>query len=183
MPLENHDVAIKAQFVTSLMQYYKIEEDINLRAHIADVTMDIHRHQYREFFRRLSAGNMSFMNPFEKISSVAKSFRPDTLTEDKSAKHLYDLMYELRKSIILSENTEGSAQERFEKIHISKIKDKNSGEYLLNAEDIEVIRNLGKRWIFDNVAGDKSYFLQIVNAEYEKVRLHVTPQLAKTKES
>jgi len=184
MSLENHDAAIKTQFVTSLMQYYKIEEDINLRAHIADLTSEIHRSQYREFFRRLSAGNMSFMNPFEKIYAVAESFKEAAFTENKSAKHLYDLMYELRKNIILSENTEGSAQERFENIHISKIKDKNSGEYLLNAEDIEVIRNLGKRWIFDNVAGDKSYFLQILTAEYEKVRsLHVKPKLTASKES
>ncbi|MEA1920742.1 MAG: hypothetical protein U9N52_12945 [Campylobacterota bacterium] len=172
---------IKTQFVTSLMQYYKIEEDINLRAHIADLTDSIKRSQYREFFRRLSAGDMSFKNPYEKISLVAQSFNEKTLTQDESAKNLYKLMYELRKNIILDENAEGSDQERFEAIYISKIKDKTTGKLLLNAEDIDVIRNLGKRWIFDNVAADKSYFLEVVNAEYNRVRLHVRPQLTTPK--
>ncbi|MEA3523350.1 MAG: hypothetical protein U9R50_10270 [Campylobacterota bacterium] len=182
MSLTQHDAAIKTQFVTSLMNYFKIEEDINLRAHIGDITQSINRSEYREFFRRLSAGSMEFKNPFEKISLVAQSFEQTQKIEDESAKHLYDLMYELRKNIILAENVEGSAQERFEAIYISKIKDKNTGELLLKAEDIDVIRNLGKSWIFDNVAGDKSYFLNVVNAEYERVRLHVKPQLSKPKE-
>jgi len=183
MSLTQHDAAIKTQFVTSLMNYFKIEEDINLRAHIDDITQPINRSDYREFFRRLSAGTMSFKNPFEKISLVAMSFTQTEKKEDKSAKNLYDLMYELRKNIILAQDAEGSAQERFEAIYISKIKDKNTGEFLLNTEDIDVIRNLGKHWIFDNVAGDKSYFLNVVNAEYQRVRLHVTPQLTQTKEA
>ena len=183
MSLTQHDAAIKTQFVTSLMNYFKIEEDINLRAHIDDITRSINRSEYREFFRRLSAGDMEFKNPFEKISLVAMSFSQTGKEKDKSAQKLYNLMYELRKNIVLARNREDSAQKRFEAIYISKIKDKNTGELLLNSEDIEVIRNLGKRWIFENVAGDKSYFLNIVNAEYKRVRLHVSPQLSKPKES
>ena len=183
MSLENHDIAIKTQFVTSLMNYFKIEEDINLRAHVDDLTNTIKRSEYREFFRRLSSGEMSFKNPFEKISLVAKSFNKNEINQDTKAKNLYDLMYELRKNIVLQENVEGSAEERFEAVYISKIKDKSSGELLLKAADVEVIRNLGKRWIFENVAGDKSYFLNIVNAEYERVAdLHVRPQLIQKKE-
>lgn len=184
MSLTQHDAAIKTQFVTSLMNYFKIEEDINLRAHIDDITQSINRSEYREFFRRLSAGTMSFKNPFEKISLVAQSFSQTQKTEDENAKNLYNLMYELRKNIVLAKDAKESAQERFEAIYISKIKDKNTGEFLLKAEDIDVIRNLGKRWIFENVAGDKSYFLNVVNAEYERVRsLHVNHQLSHKKES
>ncbi len=184
MSLTQHDAAIKTQFVTSLMNYFKIEEDINLRAHIDDITRSINRSEYREFFRRLSAGDMEFKNPFEKISLVAMSFSETQKLENESSKNLYNLMYDLRKSIILDESAKGSAQERFEAVYISKIKDKNTGELLLNSEDIEVIRNLGKRWIFENVAGDKSYFLNIVNAEYRRVRsLHARPQLNKPKEA
>ncbi len=183
MSLENHAIAIKAQFVTSLMNYFKIEEDINLRAHIDDLTSDIKPSNYREFFRRLSSGDMSFKNPFEKISLVSKSFTENKTTYQDSAKNLYNLMYELRKNIILQDDTDTSAQERFESIYISKIKDKNSGKLLLKADDIEVIRNLGKKWIFENVAGDKSYFLSVVNAEYEKIKsLHVSPKITNFKD-
>ena len=182
MSLENHDIAIKTQFVTSLMNYFKIEEDINLRAHIDDLTSSVKRSEYREFFRRLSSGDMSFKNPFEKISLVAKSFKKESDANIDRAKNLYNIMYELRKNIILQDNPSISAQERFEAIYISKIKDKNSGELLLNADDIDVIRNLGKRWIFENVAGDKSYFLNVVNAEYEKIdSLHVRTQMIEKK--
>jgi hypothetical protein len=184
MSLKNHDFAIKTQFVTSLMNYFKIEEDINLRAHIDDLTNGIKRSEYREFFRRLSSGDMSFKNPFEKISLVAKSFNENEKIRDDNAKNLYNLMYELRKNIILQESAQKSAQERFESVYISKIKDKTTGELLLKADDIEVIRNLGKRWIFENVAGDKSYFLNIVDAEYKRIKgLHVRPQLAQKKEA
>ncbi len=174
---------IKIQFVASLMEYFKIEEDLNLRAHIADLTDNVKRTQYREFFRRLSAGNMPFKNPYEKISIVAKSLDTTPVIEDESAKKLYNLMYDLRKNIIFDKNSKGSAEERFKAVYISKIKNKNTGELLLNSDDIDVIRNLGKQWIFENVAGDKSYFLNVVNAEYERVRLHVKPQLSKPKEA
>ncbi len=178
MSLENYDIAIRTQFITSLMNYFKIEEDVNLRAHIDDLTSKIERSQYREFFRRLSSGEMSFKNPFEKISLVSKSFVIDDIKEDKRSKKLYNIMYELRKNIILDENGTKPAKERFEAIYISKIKDKNSGEFLLDSDDIEVIRNLGKSWIFDNVAGDKSYFLNIVDVEYKHVKeLHVRAKL------
>jgi len=174
---------IKAQFVTSLMEYFKIEEDINLRAHIADLTAPIERSQYREFFRRLSAGDMPFKNPFEKISLVARSFI-ETVESDaeKRAKYLYNVLYELRKSIILQSDSV-PASERFEQIYISRIKDKKSGELLLQSDDIEVIRNLGKRWIFENVAGDKSYFLLTVKNEYDKLLSHNTLRLERPKES
>ncbi len=174
---------IKAQFVTSLMEYFKIEEDINLRAHIADLTASIERSQYREFFRRLSAGDMPFKNPFEKISLVARSLlHPQESSTEKRAKYLYDILYELRKSVILQADPQ-PASERFEQIYISRIKDKKSGEFLLESDDIEVIRNLGKRWIFDNVAGDKSYFLLTVKNEYDKLRAQNTPRLERPKDS
>ena len=57
---------IRAQFVTSLMEYFKIEEDINLRAHISDLVRHIHPSQYREFFRRLSSRPMPYKSGFEK---------------------------------------------------------------------------------------------------------------------
>ena len=170
MSLKNHDIAIKTQFVTSLMNYFKIEEDINLRAHIDDLIGDIKRSDYREFFRRLSSGEMSFKNPFEKISIVAKSFNEENINQIDDAKNLYNIMYELRKSIVLQKDTQLDALSRFEAVYISKIKDKKTGKFLLKEDDIEVIRNLGKRWIFENVAGDKSYFLNIVNSEYERVK-------------
>ncbi len=175
---------IKEKFVDSLMNYYKIEEDLFLRQHIAEMTQHIDPKQYREFFATLSNSEMPYKNPFEKIAQVARKFDASVSDEGstKRAKYIYDVMYELHKNIILQEDST-PATERFEQIYISRIRDKKSGELLLNAEDIEVIRNVGKRWIFENVAGDKSYFLNTIQSEYEKLRRIVTPQLTLYQES
>ena len=168
---------IKMGFVTSLMNYFKIEEDANLRYHILDLTRDIDKSRYREFFRRLSSGELEYKNAFEKIASVAKSFK--TLEHKESyakAKYLYDIMYELRRTLLLDATLEDAAKE-FESIYIAKIKDKKSGKLLLGSEDVAVIKALGKRWIFDNVGGDKSFFLQVCANEYEKLALTKTPRL------
>lgn len=161
---------LKEHFVTALMRYFKIEEDIFLRGHIADLLSNIDSSRYQEFMMRLTQNEYPFKNPFEKIALTAKSFERQSENDTaKRAKYLYDVMYELRKSIILSDDP-APAEERFEQVYISAIRDKKSGELLLQSDDIEVIRNLGKRWMFDHVAGDKTHFLRTVGAEYEKLQ-------------
>jgi len=168
---------IKMQFVTSLMNYFKIEEDINLRHHIRDLTEHIDKRHYREFFRRLSSGEHAYKNAFEKIAAVAKSFTEHRQNEHhQRAKYLYDIMYELRRTLLLTHPLESAADE-FEQIYIAKIRDKKSGDYLLKKEDVAVIRSLGKRWIFDNVAADKSYFIAVCAKEYERLIASMQPQL------
>lgn len=160
---------LKEHFVTALMRYFKIEEDIFLRGHIADLLSAIDSSRYQEFMMRLTQNEHPFKNPFEKIVLTAQSFKaPAEANSAKRSKYLYDVMYELRKSIILADDPT-PAQERFEQVHISRIRDKNSGELLLQSDDIEVIKNLGKRWIFDHVAGDKTHFLRTVQAQYDKL--------------
>ncbi len=170
---------IRAKFIDSLMNYYKIEEDVFLRQHIAELTQNIDPKQYRDFFNTLSTSEMPYKNPFEKIAHVAGKFAASQSDNAiaKRAKYLYNVMYELRKSIILSSDPK-PALERFEQVYFSRIKDKKSDELLLNTEDLEVVRNLGKRWIFDNVAGDKTHFLITLTSEYEKLRRINTTQLS-----
>ena len=133
---------IRAQFVSSLMEYFKIEEDINLRAHIDDLIKNIDKSQYREFLRRLSAGNMTYKTAFEKISIVSQSFEKelkDVLFSDvkRRVKQLYDVMYELKRQIS-EQKSEISELERFKNVYISKIKDKKNSQLLFDAIDIEV---------------------------------------------
>ncbi|HLD23166.1 MAG TPA: hypothetical protein VJA83_04430, partial [Sulfuricurvum sp.] len=97
---------IRAQFVTSLMEYFKIEEDINLRAHVADLVRPIHPAHYREFFRRLSSRPMPYKNGFEKIALIAEEFETQTLTPidqeaRERAENLYRLMYDIRRDVSL----------------------------------------------------------------------------------
>jgi hypothetical protein len=159
---------IREKFVDSLMKYYKIDEDLFLRQHIAEMTNHIDPKQYRLFFQELSASDMPYKNPFEKIALIASKFRGSEVNESSNrAKYLYDIMYELRKNIILQES-HIPAQTRFEAIDIPRIRDKKSNAFLLNAVDINVIERLSCSWIFNNVAGDKSHFLATVAAEYEK---------------
>ncbi|MBN2869709.1 MAG: hypothetical protein JXK04_02000 [Campylobacterales bacterium] len=162
---------IRAQFVTSLMEYFKIEEDINLRAHIADLVRSIHPSQYREFFRRLSAGGMAFKNGFEKIAKVAAEFEHESLTpvEREAAERtdrLYHLMYDLRRDVTLARNPDKSALERFESIRFSSIKRSGEETPLLDETDINVVKTLGKKWIYDYVSLDHGLFEARVRSEY-----------------
>ncbi|MEA2110884.1 MAG: hypothetical protein U9P71_02425 [Campylobacterota bacterium] len=165
---------IKEQFVTSLMNYFKIEEDINLRAHIADLTQSIEANQYREFFRRLSTSVFEYKTAYEKIALVVQSFEDERIASlfsgvKERVKKLYDVMYELHKMIILDETSITSALERFLHVYFAKLRDKSSNKLVLDALDIEVIKNITKEWIFNHVSYDKSLFLERVELEYKNV--------------
>lgn len=162
---------IRAQFVTSLMEYFKIEEDINLRAHVADLVRTIHPSQYREFFRRLSAGGMAFKNGFEKIAQVAAEFEDESLTPiEQEARErtdkLYHLMYDLRRDVTLTRDSEKSALERFEEIRFTSIRRAGEEQPLLDQTDVNVVKALGKRWIYDYVSLDRGLFEARVLSEY-----------------
>ncbi len=176
---------IKAQFVTSLMEYFKIEEDINLRAHVADLVRSLRPSQYREFFRRLSAGNMPFKNGFEKIAQVAAEFEEETLTPiereaRERSENLYRLMYDLRRTITLERNGEKSALERFEAIRFTSIRRPDEEKPLLDETDINVVKALGKKWIYDYVSLDRGLFeARVTHAYTEEIlrRAHAGPDL------
>lgn len=162
---------IRSQFITSLMEYFKIEEDINLRAHVADLVRAISPSQYREFFRRLSSRPMPFKSGFEKIALIAQEFEEETLTPidreaAERAEKLYRLMYDVRQQIVLQRDTELSAVERFEQIRFTSIRRTDSEAPLLDATDINVIRTLTKRWIYDYVSLDRGLFEVRVTHEY-----------------
>lgn len=162
---------IRTHFVTSLMEYFKIEEDINLRAHVADLVRNIDRTQYREFFRRLSTRTMPFKNGFEKIAQIAGEFEEQALTPvDQEARErtekLYHLMYDLRREITLTRDAHKGALERFENIRFGSIKHQNEATPLLDATDINVVKALGKKWIYDYVSLDRSLFEGRVMHEY-----------------
>lgn len=162
---------IRAQFVTSLMEYFKIEEDINLRAHVADLVRPIHPSQYREFFRRLSLREMPYKNGFEKIALISEEFENETLTPiDREAQErtqkLYTLMYDIRRDVSLVRDGEKSALERFEAIRFTSIRREGEDRALLDGTDINVVKTLTKKWIYDYVSLDRSLFEARVLHEY-----------------
>jgi hypothetical protein len=162
---------IRAKFVTSLMEYFKIEEDINLRAHIADLVRHIHPSQYREFFRRLSLREMPYKNGFEKIALIAEEFESQALTPidqeaQQRAEMLYTLMYDIRRDVSLVRDSEKSALERFEAIRFTSIRHAGEEKALLDETDINVVKTLTKKWIYDYVSLDKSLFEARVVHEY-----------------
>lgn len=162
---------IRTQFVTSLMEYFKIEEDINLRAHIADLVRNIDRSQYREFFRRLSSRDMPYKNGFEKIARIAEEFSEETLTPVEAearqrSERLYHLMYDLRREITLTRDGEKSALERFENVRFGSIRTAQSDTPLLDETDIVVVKKVGKKWIYDYVSLDRGLFETRLLHEY-----------------
>jgi len=178
---------IRNQFVTSLMEYFKIEEDINLRSHISDLIRNVDRTQFREFLRRLSAGDMPYKSAFEKIALVAQSLENEMLDSlfgdvKRQSKYLYDLMYDLHRKVLFESDNDEDAKGKFENIYFAKIKDKNSNKLLLSSRDLKVVKAVGKVWIFDHVAFDKSLFLQRIEQEYknqimQEERSNAAPQL------
>lgn len=162
---------IRTQFVTSLMEYFKIEEDINLRAHVADLVRTIHPAQYREFFRRLSSRQMPYKSGFEKIALIAEEFEGEMVTPidqeaQERAQKLYALMYDVHRDVSLVRDGEKSALERFEQIRFTSIKRIGEEKPLLDETDINVVKALTKRWIYDYVSLDRSLFETRVTHEY-----------------
>ena len=184
---------IRAQFVTSLMEYFKIEEDINLRAHVSDLVRHIHPSQYREFFRRLSLREMPYKNGFEKIALISEEFENETLTPidqeaQERAQKLYTLMYDIRRDVSLVRDGEKSALERFEAIRFTSIRREGEDRALLDETDINVVKTLTKKWIYDYVSLDRSlvearvlheYRNEILRRERENNETLVSPLKAK----
>ena len=169
--------SIEDTFVHTLLEYFKIEEDINLRGHVKDLIRNIDKSQYREFLRRLSKGNMTYKTAFEKIALVAESFDEElksVLFSDvkRRVKQLYDVMYELHRQIGQTTKEEESL-EAFSNVYFSKIKDKHTNEVLFDELDIEVIKDLSKKWIYTTVVFDKSLFIHSVENAFKNAILRM----------
>ncbi|MDD2828087.1 MAG: hypothetical protein PHW18_00780 [Sulfuricurvum sp.] len=184
------DDQIRSQFVTSLMNYFKIDEDVFLRSHIDELIRPIPIARYSEFLRRLSTRDLAFKTGIEKISLIAQEMFEEQRSPLEHQAHersqkLYQLMYDLRRHVSEEKNSEHSALERFENIRFTSIKQADSTEALLDSLDIDVVRILTKRWIYDYVSNDRGLFELRCAQEYlkaliERQRLSTQPTISNT---
>lgn len=162
---------IRTKFVTSLMNYFKIEEDVFLRSHIDEMIRPISSNRYSSFLNRLSSRDMPYKTPFEKIALIAEEFEEESLTPidqeaQERAQKLYALMYDLHRDITLVRNGEKSALERFEAIRFTSIKRTGEDRAILDETDINVVKILTKKWIYDYISLDRGLFEARVTHEY-----------------
>jgi hypothetical protein len=182
------DDQIRTQFVSSLMNYFKIDEDVFLRSHIDEIIRPIATARYSEFLRRLSTRNLAFKTGVEKISLIASEMleeqrSPLELEAHERAQKLYTLLYDVRRRVSEEKNAQQSGLERFENIRFTSIKNADAQEALLDALDIDAVRILTKRWIYDNVANDRGLFEIKVTQTYqhllqERQRLALQPLIS-----
>lgn len=170
------DDQIRNQFITSLMNYFKIEEDVFLRSHIDELIRPISVTKYSDFLHRLSTRQFAFKTGIEKIALIAQ----EILSEQRSpieqeardrTQKLYDIMYDLRRTITELKGSEQSAMERFENVRFTTLRRSNSENPLLDSLDIDLIRMVTKRWIYDYVAFDRGLFEARVEHEYVRLLL------------
>lgn len=162
---------VRAQFVTSLMNYFKIEEDVFLRSHIDELIRPIGTNRYFSFLNRLSSRDMPYKTAFEKIALIASEFEDEALSPieqeaQERTQKLYTLMYDIRRDVSLIRDGEKSALERFEQIRFTSIKRQGEEKTLLDETDINVVKTLTKQWIYDYVSLDRSLFETRVIHEY-----------------
>ncbi|MDD5211186.1 MAG: hypothetical protein PHV62_02135 [Sulfuricurvum sp.] len=162
---------IRSQFVSSLMNYFKIEEDVFLRSHIDELIRPISVTRYSDFLHRLSTRAMPFKSGIEKIALIAQELTEEQLSPlaqeaRERTQKLYNLMYDLRRSITEERNAQHSALARFENVKFTSIKRADSQELLLDSLDIDVIRNVTKQWIYDYVTLDRGLFEARIEREY-----------------
>jgi hypothetical protein len=177
--LKKHTVQedqIRAKFVHTLMLYFKIDEDVFLKSHIDELIRPISVGRYKEFLHKLSSGNFEYKTGIEKISIIAHEMYEQSTTafEDQAYKRtekLAALMYDIRRDITSQKNGESSASERFENIRFTTIKTAGSSEPLLDSIDIDVIKTLTKKRIYDYVSNDNGLFKVRVNQEYFRALL------------
>ena len=165
------DDQIRTQFVTSLMNYFKIDEDVFLRSHIDELVRPIPTSRYSEFLRLLSSGDFAYKTGVEKISLVAHELyeelrSPLEIEAHERTQKLTSLMYDLRRMISETKNGEMSASQRFENVRFTTIKHPDSAENLLDELDIELVKILTKKWIYDHIASDRGLFEIKVFHEY-----------------
>jgi hypothetical protein len=175
-PFTPTDDQIRTQFVSSLMNYFKIEEDVFLRSHIDELIRPISVTRYSDFLHRLSTRPLAFKTGIEKIALIAQELIEEQLSPlSQEAKErtqkLYNLMYDLRRSIIEERNAQHSALTRFENVKFTSIKRADSAELLLDSLDIDVIRNVTKQWIYDYVTLDRGLFEARIEREYTDLLL------------
>jgi hypothetical protein len=162
---------IRTQFVSSLMNYFKIEEDVFLRSHIDELIRPIAVARYSDFLHRLSTRAIPFKSGIEKIALIAQELIQEQLSplaqeSTQRTQKLYNLMYDLRRSITEERNAQHSALSRFENVKFTSIKRADSQEALLDSLDIDVIRNVTKQWIYDYVTLDRGLFESRIEREY-----------------
>lgn len=165
------DDQIRAQFVSSLMNYFKIEEDVFLRSHIDELIRPISVTRYSDFLNRLSTRALAFKTGIEKIALIAQELLEEQLSPlskeaQERTQKLYNLMYDLRRTITEERDAQHSALTRFENVKFTSIKRADSQELLLDSLDIDVIRNVTKRWIYDYVSLDRGLFESRIEREY-----------------
>jgi hypothetical protein len=162
---------IRAQFVRSLMNYFKIEEDVFLNSHIDELIRPIGSSRYSSFLNRLSSRDMPYKTAFEKIALIAEEFESQALSPiDQEAREraekLYTLTYDIRRDVSLVRDGDKSALERFEAIRFTSIKRAGEEQSLLDETDINVVKVLTKKWIYDYVSLDRTLFEARVIHEY-----------------
>lgn len=162
---------IRSQFVSSLMNYFKIDEDVFLRSHIDELIRPINVTRYSDFLHRLSTRAMPFKSGIEKIALIAQELTEEQLSPlvqeaRQRTQKLYNLMYDLRRSITEERNAQHSALVRFENVKFTSIKRADSQELLLDSLDIDLIRNVTKQWIYDYVTLDRGLFESRIEREY-----------------
>lgn len=179
---------LQAKFVNALMNYFKIEEDVFLRSHILELIRPLNTDCYNNFLHRLSTRAMPFKSGIEKIALIAQELTEEQLSPlaqeaRERTQKLYNLMYDLRRSITEERNANNSALTRFENVKFTSIKRSDSQEPLLDSLDIDVIRNVSKQWIYDYVSLDKGLFESRIEREYtdlliEQERAKNSPSIA-----
>ena len=162
---------LQAKFVNALMNYFKIEEDVFLRSHILELIRPLNTDCYSNFLHRLSTRAMPFKSGIEKIALIAQELSQEQLSPlaqeaRERTQKLYNLMYDLRRSITEQRNAQHSALVRFENVKFTSIKRADSQEPLLDSLDIDVIRNVSKQWIYDYVTLDRGLFEARIEREY-----------------
>ena len=162
---------LQAKFVNALMNYFKIEEDVFLRSHILELIRPLDTDCYSNFLHRLSTRAMPFKSGIEKIALIAQELAEEQLSPlaqeaRERTQKLYNLMYDLRRSITEERNAQHSALARFENVKFTSIKRADSQELLLDSLDIDVIRNVSKQWIYDYVTLDRGLFEARIEREY-----------------
>jgi hypothetical protein len=162
---------LQAKFVNALMNYFKIEEDVFLRSHILELIRPLDTDCYSNFLHRLSTRAMPFKSGIEKIALIAQELTEEQLSPlaqeaRERTQKLYNLMYDLRRSITEERNAQHSALARFENVKFTSIKRADSQELLLDSLDIDVIRNVSKQWIYDYVTLDRGLFEARIEREY-----------------
>lgn len=156
---------IRAAYVSHLISRFKLDNNVFARGDILTILEPIKTSQFQEFSLRLSQGDFPYLDAYQRIERVARSFQSDYehgifADVDKMASLFYEKFRALY-NITLEPGIDH--KQKFVTINLQTVT--ADGAPMFSAMELEIARRITPERIYDMVTFDLTMFKARVTSE------------------